>query len=241
MRHSTILCAVGLALMSYVPAYAQTLPTSENPTTGNWTKMNPSSFSGTITSAHSQCERAARIDDSDRLTLEHCLVLEHKLTNGLCSVEMVRDGMSHDLMNGRVNGSSRVTTNVRKQLGREDRALLCGLGEGVYGYWYTGTAEQSCNNVAFTFTAVIPRDIPEDPPKQGEPLQYEMVRVCDRIPFATSSPGYEASTSGYLLENSCGPAFYSSGSTTRFTGTSGSGYTISNCRYEKRRIDNEDD
>jgi hypothetical protein len=132
-------------------AWATELPSSENPATGNWTYMRSTSFAPTIASAMEQCERTAMTDTSGRLTLSKCDHFKRLLQSNQCQVVMVKDGIVYDRMNGRVDNKSTVTQNVKKTLGREDRALLCDLGEQVYAYWFVGVAHQSCNNVGFVF------------------------------------------------------------------------------------------
>lgn len=132
-------------------AWATELASSENPATGNWTHMRPTSFAPTNASAMEQCERAALTDTSGRLTLAKCDSLKRQLESSQCQVVMVKDGIVYDRMNGRVDGKSVVTQNVKKTLGREDRALICDLGDQVYAHWFVGVAKESCNNVGFVF------------------------------------------------------------------------------------------
>lgn len=173
---ATLVAMLVLGLSAAYPAGAQDLPTSSEPATGNWTKMQPSSFAGTIKSAYEQCQRNADHDETDILTRQTCQEFRNFLEHGLCEVVMVPDGIVHDFMNGRTNGKSRITRNVKKQIGRNDRAFLCDLGDGVYGYWYTGIRNQSCNNVAFSFVkrpapppVILPPPVvtpPPPPPKR---------------------------------------------------------------------------
>ncbi len=173
-----------LGITAALPAGAQTipsaLPTSSNPATGLWIKMHPSSFAGTSKSAFEQCYRDAVLEKADPLTLEKCQEFQVMLERGLCESVMVPDGVVHDFMNGRTNGQSKVTRNVEKQIGRHDRALLCNLGDGVYGYWYTGIRGQSCNNVAFTF--VVPPAPPPPPEVQTEKKCRFVKRAVKEIP-----------------------------------------------------------
>lgn len=144
-----LLMALGMA--GVTPAAAQSLPSSSNPATGIWSKMTPSSFPGTIRSAHEQCLRDVVADRTGQVTVEKCALLERMLSSGQCAIVMVPDKIVHDIMNGRVSGRSVVTHNVEKRLGRLDQAKLCDLGNGVHAYWYTGVLKVSCNNVAFSF------------------------------------------------------------------------------------------
>jgi hypothetical protein len=61
---------------------------------------------------------------------------------------MVPDGVIFDFLQGQRDGKSTTSFNQVKALGREDRALLCDLDDGLYTYWFTGVANQSCNNLA---------------------------------------------------------------------------------------------
>jgi hypothetical protein len=128
---------VALAAFTYglfSPVYAQsatsetteqhTLNQSVNEAQGDWTRMRPSSFTGTIHSAIEQCLRTANEDPADRLEVSHCMQLETALTNGMCHEQLVADGIVHDRMNGRVDGKSKITKRVRKVLGREDIAIV---------------------------------------------------------------------------------------------------------------------
>ncbi len=123
------LCLCFTALAQSTPIE---LPTSKNPSLRDWEKMNPTSFQPTIDSARSQCNRSADLSATDELTPAMCVEFELKLKNKTCSVVMVHDGIVFDMMNGLINGRSGVTQNVRKKLGREDRAQLCDLGNNVH-------------------------------------------------------------------------------------------------------------
>ena len=147
---------MALGLVGVTPANAQSLPSSSNPATGIWSKMTPSSFPGTIRSAHEQCLRDVGEDRTGQVTVEKCELLVRMLSSGQCAIVMVPDKVVHDIMNGRVSGRSVVTHNVEKGLGRLDQATLCDLGNGVHAYWYTGVLKVSCNNVAFSFVTPPP-------------------------------------------------------------------------------------
>ncbi len=134
-------------------AQAEELPTSETPASSVWSYMTPSSFHSTVASAIEQCERTARTDLSGRLELSQCESLKQLLEGNQCEVKMVKDGIVFDRMNGRINNNSMVTSNIVKRLGREDRALLCNLGNQVYAYWFIGEKKKSCNNVGFVYAA----------------------------------------------------------------------------------------
>lgn len=144
------------------------LPTSENPATGKWTRMRPSSFSPTLRSAVDQCNRTAAADAGDRLTLDKCVRFEELLRGSECRKVLVIDGVVFDFMNGRESGQSRVTRHVEKAIGRPDVALLCDLGDRVHAYWFMGDQGRSCNNVGIVFTA-LPKVLPPPPPAPPPP------------------------------------------------------------------------
>lgn len=146
-----------LAILFVWPAMASELPTSENPAVGDWTRMRPTSFAPTIKSAREQCDRTAAENATDRLTPAHCERLEQQLEAKQCrEVPAVRDGIVFDAMNGRENGRSHITHNIRKKLGRDDPALLCDLGDRVYVYWFVGDPGKSCHNVGVVFAPPLP-------------------------------------------------------------------------------------
>lgn len=148
-----------LALLTIAsPSWASetSLPTSENPAVGDWTRMRPTSFAPTIQSAREQCDRTAAENASDRLTPAHCERLEQQLEAKQCKEVAVRDGVVFDAMNGRENGRSHITHGVKKKLGRNDPALLCNLGDQVYVYWFVGDPGKSCHNVGVVFAPPLP-------------------------------------------------------------------------------------
>ncbi len=146
---------MALFTMFASPTWASELPTSENPATGDWTRMRPTSFEPTIESAREQCDRTAAENANDRLTPAHCERLEQQLRAKQCRQVAVKDGVVFDFMNGRESGHSRVTRHIKKKLGREDPALLCDLGDRVVAYWFVGNGK-SCHNVGFAFVAPPP-------------------------------------------------------------------------------------
>lgn len=169
---TTIALVAFVGSLAAMPARAQPiLPTSTQPAKADWRAMRPSSFAGTIASAVEQCERDAALVADDLLTPERCGRFRTLLQGGDCLTVMVPDGIVHDFMNGRENGRSFVTRNVKKKIGREDRALVCDLGAGVYAYWYTGIKNVSCNNVGFSIVIpTIPLVVtPPEPPKPPKP------------------------------------------------------------------------
>ncbi|MEY3784005.1 MAG: hypothetical protein RLZZ230_327 [Candidatus Parcubacteria bacterium] len=185
-----------------IGSYAAGLPTSAQPPSGDWTVMHPSSFAGSVDSAGEQCARDSTVSSSDALTLEKCQVFEYLLKKGLCPLVMVPDKVVLDYLNGRSRGESVISFNKRKMTGREDRALLCDLGDGLHGYWFTGVKGQSCNNVAFVLPPppvlpavpeVIPPVVLQPPPRTyfSNPINSGMTQVL---------------TTGVLLDNCCCPA-----------------------------------
>lgn len=172
----TVLSVLGLMAAS-LPASAQSaLPTSALPAKGSWDHMIPSSFRGSLSSAFGQCQRDEAISPTDPLTPDKCDSFKAKLALGECRVVSVPDGIVFDILNGRWGGKSGFKFGMRKHTGREDRALLCDLGDGVWGYWFTGIHGQSCNNVAFVF---VPKPVatPAPPPPQPPPVRVYFGQV----------------------------------------------------------------
>ncbi len=183
-----------------VSAYSADLPTSVQEPSGKWIVMHPTSFPAMISSAWDQCRRDANVSESDALTLDKCTVLEQKLSNKACLTEQVPDGIVFDFLSGLSDGKSSIWQTREKATGREDRALLCDLGEGVYAYWFTGVPKQSCNNIAI----VLP-----PPPVASVPLPEEVVviQAPQRITFSNPvhSGMTQVLTTGIVLENCCCP------------------------------------
>lgn len=181
-----------------VSAYsADNLPTSVHEPSGKWIVMHPTTFPAMISSAWDQCRRDANVSESDALTLDKCTVLEQKLSDKTCLIKQVPDKIVFDLLNGPNGG---IWQDREKATGREDRALLCDLGDGVYAYWFTGVAKQSCNNIAI----VLP-----PPPVAIVPLPEEVivVQAPQRITFSNPvhSGMTQVLTTGIQLENCCCP------------------------------------
>ena len=115
--------------------------------------MKPASFRADMLSVIEQCNRAAKASPTDRLTTDMCQKLPALIQDGKCRKEpSVPDGIVFDFMNGHESGRSRVTTGVKKALGRSDPALVCDLGDRTFAYWFTGE-KRSCNNIGIVFTA----------------------------------------------------------------------------------------
>jgi hypothetical protein len=162
-RMLALLLVMGSLVLFMTSAKAAEFPTSENPAKGNWTAMKPSSFPASLTSILEQCNRAAHVSNSDRLTTAMCQKLPSLVSSKRCKVDMVPDDLVLDYMNGRESGQSRLTFGVKKALGRSDRATICDLGNRTFAYWFTGEKGKSCNNVGIVFTAP-PRKVAPPPP-----------------------------------------------------------------------------
>ena len=145
---------VALGLYAGSPAYANTsavattatasLPSSDQNLIRKWLRMNPTTFPASNKAVLEQYDRAAKLDS--RLTAEKRAHLAQMLQNGQGIPVMVPDGIGLDYLTGRFEGSPFVYVGMVKKLGRDDRALLYDLGDGVTIYWFTG-AKESCNNI----------------------------------------------------------------------------------------------
>jgi hypothetical protein len=182
-----------MALLTFAsPSWASDdFPTSENPATGKWRVMKPSSFTLEMSSVLAQCNRAAQVSDTDRLTTAMCQTLPALIQGGKCEKRQVPDGVVFDHMNGHESGMSRVTKHVEKALGRTDPALICNLGNRTFAYWFTGE-KRSCNNIGIVFTAppvvaptppppAPPVVLPPPPPKVVEAPPVQQLR-CSTLP-----------------------------------------------------------
>ncbi|MCA9358021.1 hypothetical protein KC902_02045 [Candidatus Kaiserbacteria bacterium] len=198
--------AVSLILFAALPASAQNLPSS--PAQGHfspWRTMHPSSFDVDMFSVIEQCERARPTEKW--LTSSHCQRLPELISNGKCPVVWVPDGTRLDRLLGRVDGDSgkesKAWPRQEKQTGRNDRALLCNLGKGVYAYWFTGDKGKSCNNVAFVHTP--PKPVVVAPPP---PVVEEDELVCFDEPIGGVNPQPEGEVlfinSAYIESCCCG-------------------------------------
>ncbi len=181
-------------LLTGLPAvsYASALPTSTQPPMGSWKVMYPSSFAGSIDSAKEQCLTDAAISSTDVLTTEKCQILVDELTAKKCPIVMLPDGIVLDYLNGRSRGQSVTFFNKKKQTGRDDRALLCDLGDGLSAYWFTGVKGQSCNNVAFVL-----------PPVPVAAQEVIIMQAPTRTYFSNpiQSNSVQVLTTGVALEN----------------------------------------
>ena len=193
------------------------LPSSLLPAKQEWKKMHPTSFPATEDSAYKQCLRTAALSERDGLDVKKCNLLRDKLTHPesysveeQCRSVMVPDGIVFNFMNGLIAGHEGVTELVKKQLGREDKALLCPLGDGLYAYWFRDDPGRSCNNVGFAY---VP-----PPPKPPEPPSGRL--VCWDVPLgdnAIRSDTIQFLGGVYLpgccndCDNCCDTDFYVSG------------------------------
>jgi hypothetical protein len=77
-----------------------------------------------------------------------------------CENKLVPDGTKYRWMRGRVNGKpsgdSKLTPNLQKELGRDDKALRCDLGDNIVVDWFTGDKGLSCNNLGFLYVPPAP-------------------------------------------------------------------------------------
>ncbi len=201
-----LLVMAGLVL-AVTSVRAADLPTSENPAAAKWSKMKPSSFTASISSILEQCNRAAEVSKSDRLTLNMCQKMAPMIAGKKCPVVMVPDGIVFDYMNGQINGRSGVALNVEKAIGRQDRALLCDLGNRTYAYWFTGHKdgkgnEMSCNNVGIAFVAkpksAAPLSPITTPPGFKSPPPVTSTTVPPQREVKTAEPAPEK-TCGWVL------------------------------------------
>lgn len=228
-----LVSAVVGGLLCLSTASAQQLPTTENATENVWSVMNANSHPKTIQAARSQCDLDADISSVDRLTLEHCVVLEHKLVNNQCLNVEVPDGIGHDYVNGR----NSVARNTRKQTGRNDPALLCDVGDGVYIYWYMMDSEDSCNNLAITFAAIKQEDPDFNTEEDEDEPQYEYVEVCTATYVQKQSVITDSYEGAQFSVDICEDLKYSFGGESTATATSGGLSTIDDCVVVKREIE----
>lgn len=151
------------------------LPSTQLPAKGKWQKMRPSSFPATAESAFDQClrtvghyhkqleagfpghtkEAVAVYQKIEPLMVEQtCFTYRDKLehpenypVDEQCYWDLVPDDIVFLYMNGLIGGHRGVTELVQKDLGREDKALICLLGDGLTMYWFRNDPGRSCNNV----------------------------------------------------------------------------------------------
>jgi hypothetical protein len=126
--------------------------------------MNPTTFQLSHRAVLEQFDRVAAVDS--RMTAAKRSSLEQLLASGGGREVWVPDGIGLDYLTGRQDGRPYVYENMKKQIGRADRALLFDLGDGVYLYWFTGTRE-SCNNIGIVIIEPEP-DAALPPPRVAE-------------------------------------------------------------------------
>lgn len=134
------------------------LPSSERPAAGSpWHVMHPGSFPATPEAAEEACLLAAGVSAEDALTPESCTRFGEQLAAGSCEPKMVTNGTVFDFMGFRRGGVTRVRPAVLKdiQAADEHKAMLCDLGDGVWGFWFNG--ENGCNNPAFVMLKPTPQ------------------------------------------------------------------------------------
>lgn len=170
-----------------IPAIAATenLPTSSSSTHHDWLRMNPTTFQVSDVAVLDQYDRAAHKDS--RLTAQNRAKLVEMLAAKQGVEVTVPDGITLDILTGRCNNAPCVYTAMRKQLGRDDRALMFDLGEGVTMYWFTGVKDQSCNNIGVVFgKPKVPFGMAPPPPPPPPKFQYRLERVTTVIPVGDS-------------------------------------------------------
>lgn len=165
---------LGMVLASTIalstPAFATStvttasLPSSDEVISRSWLRMNPTTFTASNAAVLEQYDRAAKLDP--RLTSEKRARLAAMLQAGQGVVVSVPDGIGLDYLTGRFEGSPFVYAGMNKKLGREDRALMFDLGEGLTIYWFTGVKGQSCNNIGIVIKRPpVPVGMAPPPPK----------------------------------------------------------------------------
>lgn len=212
---ANILSAVALmaaGLVAVSPLQAQTtistaqLPSSSGAYKTAWLKMNPTTYAVSTASVLEQFDRVARSDS--RLTPFMRDKLEAMVRTGEGVEVMVPDGIVLDYLTGRRNNKQHVYPAMLKKLGRDDRALLFTLGDGVSIYWFTGE-KTSCNNIGVVFQTTVIL-IPEPvvamlPPKKP---QYKM-QVQTKYTTNNNAVYYPAFMLAGCLP-CCPPQYYSS-------------------------------
>ena len=165
---------LGMVLASTIalstPAFATStvttasLPSSDEVISRSWLRMNPPTFTASNAAVLEQYDRAAKLDP--RLTSEKRARLAAMLQAGQGVVVSVPDGIGLDYLTGRFEGSPFVYAGMNKKLGREDRALMFDLGDGLTIYWFTGVRNQSCNNIGIVIKRPpVPVGMAPPPPK----------------------------------------------------------------------------
>lgn len=154
--YAVALMAVGLVAVT--PLHAQTttstaeLPSSSEVYKTAWLKMNPTTYAVSTASVLEQFDRVARSDS--RLTPVMRDRLEAMVRTGEGIEVRVPDGIVLDYLTGRRDNKQHVYLAMLKKLGRDDRALLFTLGDGVSIYWFTGE-KTSCNNIGVVFERIL--------------------------------------------------------------------------------------
>lgn len=207
-----------LALVWPLWGLAYELPSSPvaSDQVSDWPHMVPSSHPGTINSLREQCERTARLSESDAFTLEKCDILLERAMGKEGVEVIVPDDIVHDLLTGLSGSKSVIWTNKRKATGRTDRATLFDLGDGIFLYWYTGVPGQSCNNIGWVY---ITPPVVEEPP----PISQVRSRMVPIVSESVSNPLYQPSTEVQTCyDTHITPSLFLQGS----PGVKGRGYVI---------------
>lgn len=192
-----ILAALLMALASLV-GFSPTAHASEPPQAGlirssvaapnAWRRMNVDTFPRTITAAVAQCERDARFNASDRLTLDHCATFQQKLEAGQCTLVSVPDGQAYAFQNGRAG----VLAGYTKRTGRNDVASRCNLGDNIYADWFNGQPGVSCFNLGIII-GELPVVVASDPEPKVKPRCRFVTRTREsQQSFGLFLPGFLA-------------------------------------------------
>ena len=173
------------------------LPTSDEKISRKWLRMNPSTFAVSNAAVLEQYDRAARLDS--RLTPEKRAHLATMLQAKEGVEVMVPDGICLDWLTGRFEGSPFVYSGMCKGLGRNDRALMYDLKDGVTIYWFTGEKGKSCNNIG-----IVIKKKPPPPGIPAEPAKPKEI-VCQTVYSQRQSPPTEGLfiSSLYLVDCCC--------------------------------------
>lgn len=180
---------------------ANSLPSSDQNITRRWLRMNPSTFAVSNAAVLEQYDRAARLDS--RLTPEKRAHLATMLQAKEGVEVMVPDGICLDWLTGRFEGSPFVYSGMCKGLGRNDRALMYDLKDGVTIYWFTGERGKSCNNIG-----IVIKKKPPPPGVPAEPAKPKKL-VCQTVYSQRQSQSTQGVfISSLYLVDCCCDVFY---------------------------------
>lgn len=207
-------------------AFAQDeLPTSNSEPVATWQTMHQQSYPLTAEQLFSQCQRAEQVDLADWFTPEKCAILTAKFLASDYEVVSVPDGIVFDFLSGMKAGLPHIYRLFEKALGREDRALLFDLGDGVYAYWFVGDygealEERSCRNLAIVKTDPPPP--PNDDEDEKDPPHSPQVTAamsCPIFHFSSGSAGWHYHIPGTFVEGCDNYHSVTPGNTASWEGT----------------------